>query len=239
LGTNRGASTIPTWSFRPGCILLLCAVTARMALAPKQGRRSLSAKARGATARWSVAGLDAGPLPAATPALPTAPKPAAAPAAAAAMSTTGEPLIRRVSQPESVITLPAVPAVAKAAVSEASVQRGLSSVMPALRVGTARCARSCGRIGKGTKASSPDRTRSARRAVGARLQPKHMAEQVPQAAFDPSRVRMQLQVGLQISTQRHRSRQPRSFKLSSAFTGSVYHARSLPFSINRNQSQRR
>jgi hypothetical protein len=227
-----------------------------MSLAPKQGRRSLGAKARIRTARWSVAGLDAGPLPgtvrfpmsftqrsalAATPALLTTPKPVAAATAAvatAATSTTAEVLTQHVSQPESVIMLPIVPAVAKVAVSETPVHRGLSSVMPALRVGTARCTRRCGGIGKGAKASRPDRNRSARRAVGAWLQPKHMAQQVPQAAFDPSRVRMQLQLGLQISTQGNRSRQPRSFTLLSAFSRSVYHARSLPFSINRNQCQR-
>jgi len=253
-GTNRGASVIATWSFLPGCVLLLCAATAR--LAQKQGHRSLTAKVRCATAQWSVAGLDAGPLPgtvplpvsytqrlvpAATRAVLTPPKPAAAAAAAAAAkSTPAEPWTQHALLPEAGIMLPVVPAVAKVADSETTVHRGLSCARPALRVGTARCARRCGGIGSVTKASRLGRSRSARRAVGAWLQSKHMAQQVSQAAFDPSLLRMQVQVGLQILTQRNRSGQPRSFKLLSAFTDSMHHSRELPFSItNGNQSQRR
>jgi len=240
LGTNQASSGISSWSFNAGCILLLCAATARIALAPKQGCRSSLAKVRCAAAQWSVAGLDAGSLPG-TVRLPVSftqgSVPAAAPAAAAApalASTPAETLTQRVSLPEPGIMLPAVPVVAEVA---APVHRGLSSARPSLRVGTARCARRSWGIGKGTKASRPGRSRSARRAVGAWLQPKHVAQHVPQAAFDPSRLRMQLQVGLQM-TKRTRSGQPRGFDLMSAFTSSVYHSRELPFSIiNRNQSQ--
>jgi len=95
----------------------------------------------------------------------------------------------------------------------------------------------CGNISVLTREVECGLAGSAGRAVGAWLQPKHIAQQVPQAAFDPSRLRMQLQVGLQM-TKRNRSGQPRGFELLSAFTSSVYHSQELPFSIiNRNQSQ--
>jgi len=244
-----GASAASPWQFRPGCILLLCVATAGLVLAPRQQEcRSRGAKARCTTARWSVAGFDAGPLPglvqvpdALTQGSAPAPMPTmlpaqaqAAPAAAAAAAVA--PALTPVETStlsESGVMPTAAPA--QVAASGTPARQGLvRAAMPSFRVGAARCARRCGMIGKSKKAARLGQDRSARRAVGARLQQsEHVAAQhVPEAPFDPSRLRRQLQVGLQLVAQRSSSSsgQSRSFKLQPAFTGSVYHSRELPFS---------
>lgn len=187
--------------------------------APKQRHDLRRVKSRHSIARCSVAGFDAGTLPGArwlpgsfaqgpmpaAPAMPVLP-----PVAAVRSATTFEER----TLPKSEYMLPTVPAVEVSEVSAC----GLSTARPALRVSNARRASRCRGIGSSTpRASVAGRTRSARRAVGARLQHQHVTPSVPPMAFDPSRVRMQLQVGLQKLS----CGQPRGFKLQSICAGSV------------------
>mmetsp|Transcript_103086 Transcript_103086/g.204700 ORF Transcript_103086/g.204700 Transcript_103086/m.204700 type:complete len:318 (+) Transcript_103086:56-1009(+) len=221
LRASHGTSTTSSWSFRPGC-LLLCLATASLAVAPKQRRGLQSGKAHHATARCSVAGFDAAtppaagwlPGPLAQGSMPAAPATLILPPTAGVSSAT---TFKEHALPESGIMLPTVPVVE---VSEASVRGGLSNANPALRVGTARCARRhCG-IGNSTpRASATGRTRSARRAVGVWLQHTRATPLVSTTAFDPSRVRMQLQIGLQKVSAG--AGQPHGFKLQSICAGSV------------------
>merc|ERR1712008_124183 len=94
--------------------------------------------------------------------------------------------------------------------------RGLSRMQPALRVNAARCARRCLRMYSRTQGvAPPGRTRAIRRAVGARLLPTCDAPTM-QAAFDSSRLRAQLQAGLQVMGHHGSSGQLRSLKAASS-----------------------
>jgi len=94
--------------------------------------------------------------------------------------------------------------------------RGLSRMQPALRVNTVRCARRCfGMCSRAQGVAPPGRSRAIRRAVGARLLPTCDAPYL-QAAFDSSRLRVQLQAGLQVMGRHGSSGQLRSSKAASS-----------------------
>jgi len=203
LGAGHGAAAISSGSFRPGC-LLLCLATAGLALAPKHRYGLRNTKARRATVRCCVAGPMLAP---ARPAWLVSP-----PATAMSFDTPLDECAP--SKCDSMLPNAAVGVEA----FEVSVHSGLSAARSALRVRAARCARRHRGIGNSTpRASAAGRTRSARRAVGARLQHPHATPAVTPTAFDPSRVRTQLQVGLQKLS----SGQPRGFKLQSICAGAV------------------
>jgi len=224
-----GAPVTSSTAFHSRCMLLLCVAAAGIVLAPKQDYRYRSAKARCNTARWSVAGFKAD-LPR-TARLPDTSTDGSVPAVplASATATPAMTLSQHGLLPEFGVLPLVVPPVAA---SEAPVHRGLTSARQAIRVGVVRCARRCGMTGNSKKAARPGPSRTARRAVGARLQPQHVIEQVPLAAsFDPSRLRMPLQVGLQLMTRGNRPKQQCSFRLRPMLTGSVSHSRARMFSI--------
>jgi len=219
--------------------LLFCAA-ASIALAPRQRRGLQKGKAaRHVMVRCRVEGFDTGSLPGAT-SLPvcytqgsaSASTPAAfllPTAEAAATRATAKALTQQHTLREPGLQLPVAAAMD---VSKTPLRHGLSCARPALRVSAARHPRRFRGIGKHLPSASPQgRSKSARRAVGARLQAKHATPQVAQATFDPSRLRTQLQVGLQELAHRYRSGQPRSFKqVSTACTG-VDHSVEILFQI--------
>lgn len=86
----------------------------------------------------------------------------------------------------------------------------------ALFVGGTRHARRQRVLGGATHEAST--SRSARRAVGARLQPAPVQTHLPDVTYDASKVRTKLQVGLQTSS-RSRCRQAREFEMPSANAG--------------------
>jgi len=220
--------------------LLFCAA-ASIALAPRQRRGWQNGKAaRHVTVRCSVEGFDTGSLPGVT-SLPvcytqgsaSASSPAAFPlpaAEAAATPATAKALTQQHTLREPGLLLPAAAAMD---VSKTPLRHGLSCARPALRVGAARrTTRPTIRVGTAHRAyhraSSSGRTRSARRAVGARLQPNHEPPVVPQAAWDPTCVRTQLQVGFQVI---RRNKQPRRLQQLSTCSGVVELSRVLPLSL--------
>jgi len=239
LSSGASVQCPPTssWSFRPGCMLLLCVATAGIALTRKQRCTWRGAKAHRAIVRCNVTGFDTGPLLGSQP-LRVCCTQGSVPAAA--------PTIHRPSTPATATSTfmvdtskPALPnsglilaSESPATESKDLVQSGLCSASPAFRVSTAR--RACRHFGIGRGAAG--RTRSARRAVGAWLQASHQTPIAPQKAWDPSRLRMQLQVGLQVLAQRNKSGQPRGFKqLSTKCISLVDHSRGIPVS-NMNKS---
>lgn len=236
LETGCGETAFTPWNFRSGCILLCCAFSASIALSPKRRHGWQSTKARRAAAKCSVAGFAADSLPG-TIALPVSYTQGSVPSAAPAMSIPPVSVMSPVTLnaagtlkqqhglPATEQMLPATPAVA---VSRALVHDGLSSMRPTVHAGTARRARRRVGVGNHTPRASPSgRTRSARRAVGAWLQPKVEIQAVPREAWDPSRLRTQLQLGFQVV---RRSRQPRKSRRLSTCSCCIELARVLPLS---------
>jgi len=215
LGTNLRAASPSTFVFRPGFHWLLGLAVAGLTLAPQQKRRLQRAN----RLRCRVTGLDGEFAPtsplrpsqgltlAAVPVMHTLPMPAPVAASATLAEIPKElcapckfrqlaPVVPAVachfSQPAVPIIMPAT--------------HGLSRVQPALRVNAVRCARRRLRMHDRTEGVAPlRRTRAIRRAVGARLLPTCDAPNMQQAAFDPSRLRTQLQVGLQVMGHHARS----------------------------------
>jgi len=215
LGTNLRAASPSTFVFRPGFHWLLGLAVAGLTLAPQQKRRLQRAN----RLRCRVTGLDGEFAPtsplrpsqgltlAAVPVMHTLPMPAPVAASATLAEIPKElcapckfrqlaPVVPAVachfSQPAVPIIMPAT--------------HGLSRVQPALRVNAVRCARRRLRMHDRTEGVAPlGRTRAIRRAVGARLLPTCDAPNMQQAAFDPSRLRTQLQVGLQVMGHHARS----------------------------------
>lgn len=105
---------------------------------------------------------------------------------------------------------------------EVPVPCGLSNARKPLRVGGTRHARRIQRVhAHSPTAVHEGRARARRRATGARLQRAYEAPQALQAAFDPSILRIQLQVGFQVVGQRGSSVQPHSFKTLSTCSGLI------------------
>jgi len=224
-GTSYAAAT-SFWSFYPGRMLVLCAVTASISLARKQRCSWRGAKAHCITARCTLTGFDTGLVLGSQP-LPACCTHGSVLAATDLSAVMVEALKQQPALPESGLILPSKPPVTD---SKDLVRRGLSNVSPAFRVNTVRYP--CPHGGIGRKASASGRTRSARRAVGAWLQATHKTPITTQQAWDPSRLRMQLQVGLQVLAQRNKSGQPHSFnQLSIKCISLVDHSRGIPVSI--------
>lgn len=105
---------------------------------------------------------------------------------------------------------------------EVSVPCGLSNARKSLRVGVARHGRRQRRFHFHARtAVHGGRARARRRATGARLQRAYEAPRVLQAAFEPSKLRIQLQVGFQVVGQHGNSVQPYSFKTLSTCSGLI------------------
>jgi len=224
-GTS-GAAATSSWRFFPGLMLVLCAVTPGISLTRKQRRSWRGAKAHCVTARCTVTGFDTGLVLGSQP-LPVCCTHASVPAATDPSAFMVEALKQQPALPESGLILPSKPPVTD---SKDLVRHGLSNVSPAFRVNTVRCP--CRHGGIGRKASASGRTRSARRAVGAWLQATHKTLITTQKAWDPSRLRKQLQVGLQVLAQRNKSGQPHSFnQLSIKCISLVDHSRGIPVSF--------
>jgi len=232
LGTSCGEAAMTSWSFRSGCMLLLSAATAGIALSPKRRHGWQSAKARRAVAKCSVACFGADALPGAIASSVLYTQGSASSAAPATSfptsvtSTAPRILEQQHALPESE---PMSPAIGAVAVLHVPVHHGLSSIGSTIHLGTTH--RACRRGGVGgrmPRASPSGRSRSARRAVGARLQPKCETPAVPQAAWDPTRLRTQLQVGFQVV---RRNGQQRSFQQLSTCSGIVDLSRVQPLSL--------